>query len=154
MPQAEGMPFCDWPEALRDSDTWAFATMRPGTDPFVGLVSAFMQAWFKGADAADPARVEQRERWTRIVKEAGHENRHAAGLADLFDATQELFRKAGQPVPSEVLLNINQFEELYALVPADLRVSFARLLKEGLSDRRLRVIGSIRTDYFGQFLQS
>lgn len=132
-----------WPEALKDSRQWAFLTIRPGEDPIRALITAFADLWF--SDATDPERIERRNKWEKLLRDG------ACGLRDLIDTTRDRFvRELQLAAPSRVVININQSEELYSLTPPANREPFSRLIAEGLADRRLAVLASLRSDYYGE----
>jgi hypothetical protein len=132
-----------WPEALQDSRQWAFLTIRPGEDPVRALITAFADLWF--IDATDPERIERRSKWEKLLRDG------SCRLTDLIDTTRERFvRELQLASPARIVININQSEELYALTPPASREEFSRLIAEGLADRRLAVLASIRSDYYGE----
>ncbi len=132
-----------WPRALAESREWATITMRPGDDPIHALVAAFMELWF-GDDMTDPDRVARRSRWAKLFRDGEGQVR------DIIQATFDRFEKQlGLLAPRRILLNINQAEELYSLAPEAAREPFSKLIALALTDRRLAVIASIRSDYYG-----
>ena len=56
----------DWPESLRGSRSWTYLTIKPGDRPLKALVTAFAEAW--SSNPTDPARIEQREKWIRLLQ--------------------------------------------------------------------------------------
>ena len=132
-----------WPAALSGSREWAYTTMRLGEDPFTALVSAFLGLWF-GDDVTNPDLYDRRNKWIARLKDGGN------SIRDLLDATQARFEsELGLFAPRRIVLNINQSEELYSLTPEPLRAPFSNLIVRGLDDQRLRVVASLRSDYYG-----
>ena len=79
--------------------------------------------------------------------------RAKATLSDLIDATERRRTELDQPKAPAFCLYVDQGEELYARAAEPDRRRFSKLLGEALSDPRLRVMMSMRSDFLGS-LQS
>jgi hypothetical protein len=114
------------------SDRWFIAMMTPGSDPFAALADAL--ASLATRDDADPHRaLRQVER-------------------PIAAAVQETFGAADV----EVILFIDQLEELYSMTPTESAQRFVSRVAEALTDDsiRLRVVATLRADFFGRPLES
>ena len=134
-----------WPAAFQNSRQWCFLSLRPGAEPIKALVGCFFEAW--QFEAADPKRASWRKDWIENLSQG------KAALSDLLDATEGRRAELGQPKPAAFCLYVDQGEELYARAEAHERRRFSELLGEALSDPRLRVMMSMRSDFLGS-LQS
>ena len=63
--------------------------------------------------------------------------------------TQDRLTELGQTKPPAFFLYVDQGEELYARADEEQRRLFSELLAEGVTDRRLRALGSLRADFLG-----
>ena len=131
-----------WPARLKGSRSWALLTLVPGSAPVDALVNAFTRLW--SLDQTDPRSASIRRRWSRRLSS------NANTLADLIDATQERVRANEGAAPDTFLLYVDQLEELYTQARAGEDERFSALVREGLSDVRLRAFGSMRADYLGR----
>jgi hypothetical protein len=130
-----------WPTRLKATRTWAYLTMRPGENPIRALTSTFTELWFH--ERGNPNRHEWVDGWEARLKGKGC-------LTELLDDTQAHYAEAGTEPPSRVVLYIDQGEELYASrLPQQLANRFSELIAQGLSDPRLLVLASQRSDYYG-----
>ena len=112
--------------ALRSSDRWVIALMRPGAYPFTELEAAL------GRAVADPP---------------------ARSTSALADDDSELLRAVLRILPddaSRLLLVIDQFEELFALVDDEQRDRFLDSLIALATDPRgrTRVLVTLRADFY------
>jgi TIR domain len=131
-----------WPPALKDSRSWAFLSMRPGEDPIEALASTFASVWF--ADATNPDRVARRKKWAAMLKSG------EAGFSDLIQTTDARFEtELGLAPPPRFFIYIDQGEELYSRVPKDRIKPFSQLIADGVSQPRLVMMTSQRSDYYG-----
>ena len=111
-------------------------------NPFASARLILHGLWF-GEDATNPDLYERRAKWIGRLKDGG-------AIKNILDATQARFEtEPGLTAPRRIVLNVNQSEELYSLTPDALREPFSRLLVAGLNDPRLRVLASLRSDYYG-----
>ena len=133
-----------WPAVFQNSRQWCFLTLKPGAEPINALVECFLQAW--QFDATDPKRVERQLEWFKLLQ-------GEATLAHLIDATERRREELKQPKPPAFFLYVDQGEELYARAGEKARRRFSELLAQALADPRLRVMMSMRSDFFGS-LQS
>jgi formylglycine-generating enzyme required for sulfatase activity len=133
-----------WPAVFQNSRRWCFLTLRPGAEPIKALVDCFLDVW--QFEATDPRRVERQRGWIEAL-------RVKATLSDLIDATERHRQELGQPKPPAFFLYVDQGEELYARAAEPERLRFSELLGEALSDARLRMMMSLRSDFYGS-LQS
>jgi formylglycine-generating enzyme required for sulfatase activity len=133
-----------WPQIFHDSRRWCFLRLKPGAEPLRALVDPFLWIW--QFEAVDPKRAELQTNWTQKLLDGG------VGLRDLLDATQARYRDdLHQPEPPAFLLYIDQGEELYVRTSERERHRFSEILARALSDPRLRVMMSLRADFFGDF---
>lgn len=134
-----------WPQALHDSRSWSYLTMRPGESPIEALAAEFASLWIN--DPTDPDRLARRNAWVQRLRDG------TTRVADLIEATERQFRDvlAIDPPPRFVLY-IDQGEELYARTPRLERKLFSDLIAKGLTDcaPRLIVMTSWRSDYYGE----
>jgi formylglycine-generating enzyme required for sulfatase activity len=135
----------EWPMAFRDSRRWCFLNLRPTNDPIKAIVSAFINTW--QFSATDPDRVKHQNGWIKILSE------HDATISDLIDATTNRHQELNLPEPPVFFLYVDQAEELYVRSEQQSAQRFSELLREGLSDGRLRAMMSMRSDFLGH-LQS
>jgi len=133
-----------WPAVFHNSRRWGFLTLRPGAEPLKALVDCFLDTWQFGA--TDPARVKQQQGWIELLH-------GKAKLSDLIDATEPRRAELDQPKPPAFCLYVDQGEELYVRAEEHERRRFSQLLGGALSDPRLRVMMSMRSDFLGS-LQS
>jgi formylglycine-generating enzyme required for sulfatase activity len=133
-----------WPAVFQNSRRWAFLTMKPGAEPIKALVDCFLDSWQYAA--SDHQRVKLQLGWIELLRDK-------ATLADLIDATERRRGELDQPAFPAFFLYIDQGEELYARAAEPDRNRFSNLLGEALSDPRLRVMMSLRSDFLGS-LQS
>jgi formylglycine-generating enzyme required for sulfatase activity len=133
-----------WPQIFRDSRRWCFLRLKPGAEPLRALVDPFLWTW--QFEAVDPKRAELQTSWAQKLLGG------TVGLRDLLDATQARYRdELHQPEPPEFLLYIDQGEELYVRQAAEReRRRFSEILAQALPDPRLRVMMSLRADFFGE----
>jgi hypothetical protein len=142
-PEADSPPAV-WPKAFDDSRRWCFSKLSPGAEPVRALVEPFLRIW--QFDVVDPARARVLSDWTENLV-AG-----SVGLRDLLDATEVRYRdELKQPAPPAFLLYIDQGEELYLRAEERQRLRFSELIAAGLSDERLRMMMSLRADFFGEW---
>jgi basic membrane lipoprotein Med (substrate-binding protein (PBP1-ABC) superfamily)/DNA-binding SARP family transcriptional activator len=113
-------------QAERPDASWVIAVMRPGAYPFTELEAALVRAV---------------------------ENPPATSMNLLWDDDSALLRAVLRIVPddgSRLLLVIDQFEELFALVPDEQRDRFLRCLITLATDprSRSRVLVTLRADFY------
>ena len=133
-----------WPAAFRNSRQWCFLSLKPGAEPIKAMVECFLDAWqYK---AADPERVKLQLGWIELLQ-------GKAKLSDLIDATERRRAELDHPKFPAFCLYVDQGEELYARAAEPDRRRFSKILSEALSDPRLRVMMSMRSDFLGS-LQS
>ncbi|HKN30813.1 MAG TPA: TIR domain-containing protein [Roseiarcus sp.] len=133
-----------WPAVFQNSRQWGFLTLRPGDEPIKALVDCFLDAWQFGA--TDPERVKQQQGWIELLQ-------GKAKLSDLIDATERRRAELDQPKPPAFCLYVDQGEELYTRAAEPDRRRFSQLLGGAPSDPRLRMMMSMRSDFYGS-LQS
>jgi formylglycine-generating enzyme required for sulfatase activity len=132
-----------WPRAFDESRRWCFLKLRPGTTPVRALVEPFLWTW--QFDATDPRRAEIQAGWVNGLIDG------KLTLRDLLDATQARYRdELDQPPPPAFFLSIDQGEELYVRSEERERRRFSDILAHGIGDPRLRVLMSMRADFFGE----
>ena len=133
-----------WPQIFHESRRWCFLRLKPGAEPLRALVDPFLWTW--QFEAVDPRRAELQANWAQKLLDGG------VGLRDLVDATQARYRdELHQPEPPAFLLYIDQGEELYVKQAGEReRRRFSEILAQGLPDPRLRVMMSMRADFFGE----
>lgn len=132
-----------WPQAFHDSRRWCFLKLKPGAEPLRALVEPFLWTW--QFDAVDPRRAELQADWAQKLLD------RKVGLRDLLDATQARYRdELRQPEPPAFLLYIDQGEELYVRAAERERRRFSEVLAQALPGPRLRMMMSMRADFFGE----
>jgi formylglycine-generating enzyme required for sulfatase activity len=130
-----------WPASFQDSRQWCFLSLKPGTDPLKSLIDSFLDTWQYAA--TDPERVTRQHGWMEAL--LGGE----AALPDLIEATERRRKELDQPRPPGFFLYVDQGEELYARAEESQRQRFSEMLAQGLSDPRLHVMMSMRSDFLG-----
>jgi formylglycine-generating enzyme required for sulfatase activity len=133
-----------WPAVFQNSRQWCFLSMRPGDEPLKALVDSFLDVW--QFEATDPKRVERQRGWINTLN-------GECALSDLIGATERRFAELGQPKPPAFFLYVDQGEELYARSEPSQRRRFSEILAQALSEPRLRMMMSMRSDFLGS-LQS
>ena len=129
-----------WPERFRHSRTWCFLKMKPGPDPIISLVEAFLEAW--QFDATEAARFEKRYEWVQALLS------RKADLAALIDATRRRSKDLNQPANPVFFLYIDQGEQLYDARGDQARsLLFSELIAHGVRDARFAVLMSMRSDF-------
>lgn len=129
------------PATLKASRSWAYLTMRPGENPIRALAFAFTCLWFN--EHGDPKRHEWVDGWEARLKGNGH-------LKELLDDTESRCLDLKSVPPARIVLYLDQAEELYASrIPGLLANRFSELVADGLGDKRLFVMASQRSDYYG-----
>jgi hypothetical protein len=131
----------EWPAVFQDSRQWCFLSLKPGADPLKALVETFLDTWQFAA--TDPERVTRQHGWM----EALHGGK--ATLSDLIDATERRRKELDQPEPPGFFIYVDQGEELYARAEQRQRQRFSEILAHVLPDSRLRMMMSMRSDFFG-----
>ena len=133
-----------WPQIFHDSRGWCFLTLKPGAEPLRALVDPFLSTW--QFEAVDPRRAKLKSNWVQELLDGSVE------LRDLLDATQAHYRdELHQPEPPAFLLYIDQGEELYVRQVAEReRRRFSEILAQAIADPRLRIMMSMRADFFGE----
>jgi formylglycine-generating enzyme required for sulfatase activity len=130
-----------WPPAFRGSRQWCFLTLKPGAEPLRALVEPFLQTWH--LDATDPIWEERRAGWIDRLLEG------KATLPGLLDATERRYTELGQPHPPAFFLYVDQGEELYVRAEERQQRRFSEVLAAALTDPRLHVMMSMRSDFLG-----
>ena len=132
-----------WPQIFHDSRRWCFLRLKPGAEPLRALVDPFLWTW--QYEAVDPRRPELQTNWAQKLLDG------SVGLRDLLDATQARYRDdLHQQEPPAFLLYIDQGEELYVRSTERERHRFSEIVACALRDPRLRVMMSLRADFFGE----
>jgi formylglycine-generating enzyme required for sulfatase activity len=132
----------NWPAAFNASRHWCFLKLKPGTEPIRALVEPFLWTW--QFEAVDPKRAKAQSSWITELLD------RKVLLRDLLDATQARYRdELHQPAPPAFLIYIDQGEELYVRAEERERHRFSEIMAQDLCDPRLRVMMSMRADFFG-----
>jgi formylglycine-generating enzyme required for sulfatase activity len=139
-PEDAGAPNA-WPAVFANSRQWCFLSLKPGTDPLKALVEAFLDTWQFAA--TDFERIRQQNGLIELLRDG------KATLHDLIDATERRRSELDQPKPPGFFLYVDQGEELYARAEERARRRFSELLAHAIGDPRLRVMMSLRADFFG-----
>ena len=105
------------------------------------MVESFLDTWQFAA--TDPERVTRQHGWM----EALHGSK--ATLSDLIDATERRRKELDHPEPPGFFLYVDQGEELYVRAEQRQRQRFSEILAHALPDSRLRMMMSMRSDFFG-----
>ena len=129
-----------WPADLDDSRSWLSLTIRPGEHPLRALALGFARTWID-----DPADAEaQAMKWVTNFQNGSHLSALAEAARDrIADRTE-----AGPP--SQILLYVDQGEELYARSEVQEAARFSELLAQAAGDKGIRVMTSLRADYYGR----
>jgi energy-coupling factor transporter ATP-binding protein EcfA2 len=119
------------------SQDWFVIDLKPGHDPFEALAESLMNVI--------PALAPSNPR-----KYAAELEEFAADLRAKPDRLTKTILHALQPEKAwaEVLLVIDQFEELFTLSPAEDAARFAASLMQASQCERLRVVVTMRDDFF------
>jgi formylglycine-generating enzyme required for sulfatase activity len=133
-----------WPAVFQNSRRWCFLTLKPGAEPIKSLVECFLDEW--QYPAADPQRVKLQQGWIELLQDK-------TKLSELIDATERRRAELDQPKPPAFCLYVDQGEELYARAEEHEGRRFSELLGEAVSNPRLRLMMSMRSDFLGS-LQS
>jgi len=131
-----------WPSPFNESRKWCVITLKPGTEPIRALVQPFIRTWL--FDPTDARRATRTNEWTESLLNGN------GSLGDLLNATEDRLQEQGQSKPPAFLLYIDQGEELYARAQDRERRRFSELLAQGVGDPRLRMLMSLRADFFGE----
>src|SRR5262249_29502375 len=105
------------------------------------LVETFFETWL--LDSIDPERVKKQNGWIKLLQNG------EAKLPDLLDATERRYKELNQTKPPAFLLYVDQGEELYVRAEQSERRRFSEVVGEGLADRRLFALMSMRSDFLG-----
>jgi tetratricopeptide (TPR) repeat protein len=119
---------------LPGSEHWALVTFKPGDDPFVAMAAALAPLLRAAGGGTRPV----------VVRDL------SARLATSEVALGEVVRQIleGRPASARLLMIIDQFEELFTLVPGeDVRLSFQNQLLNALRGGRLNVVATMRADF-------
>ncbi|MCB1821006.1 MAG: SUMF1/EgtB/PvdO family nonheme iron enzyme, partial [Candidatus Competibacteraceae bacterium] len=122
-------------DAIAGSKDWRLLEFTPGGaegDPYP-ILTARLEPWLKGCRSSEIIK--------RLRAEQGY------GLIEL--AEQVL---ADRPAHAELLLFVDQFEELFTLTQDALRQPFIRLLTATARSSRVRVVATLRADFFHRCL--
>ncbi|MDS4059061.1 MAG: SUMF1/EgtB/PvdO family nonheme iron enzyme, partial [Candidatus Contendobacter sp.] len=121
--------------AIAGSKDWLLLEFTPGGaegDPYP-MLTARLEPWLKGCRSSEIIK--------RLRAEQGY------GLIEL--AEQVL---ANRPSQTELLLFVDQFEELFTLTQDALRQPFVQLLTTTARSSRVRVVATLRADFFHRCL--
>jgi hypothetical protein len=130
-----------WPHHLHGSRSWCFIKLQPGADPIRALVEPFVLTW--QFDTTDPLREKRQREWFDSLRSGD------ASLRGLLDATQDRLQELGRDRPPVFFIYVDQGEELYVRAEERQRRRFSELLAESVSDPRLGVLVSLRSDFMG-----
>lgn len=130
------------------SKDWRFARLTPGqgNSPFSALFTALCDAFPE--HPVSPFLIDQEE--SAFVNNI---TQNAAGIVTVCNA---LLREAKAPGWAEVLFFIDQFEELFTLIPeerAQERIKFVSILEEICASSRIRCIVTMRSDFYANCLE-
>jgi conflict system STAND superfamily ATPase/TIR domain-containing protein len=131
----------EWPHAFQDSRRWCFLALRPGTMPLRALVETLVETWQLGVTAE---RVKQQNGWIELLRDG------QATLPDLLDEAGRRYKELDQPEPPAFLLYIDQAEELYVRAEERERRRFSEVIVQGVTDPRLYILMSLRSDFLGE----
>ncbi len=123
------------PALKRSGESWEALVLRPGRHPLAGLASLISPMISTSASIADEL-AEQKKLEARLIKEPGF--------------VGAVLRGRARREKKNLLLFIDQFEELYTLVPdADERKAFTASLAAVADDPTspIRLVISIRSDF-------
>jgi formylglycine-generating enzyme required for sulfatase activity len=134
----------EWPHVFKESRRWCFLTLKPGTEPLKSLVEAFLDTWY--LDAGDPTRIKRRNEWVELLLDP----KRKTILPDLLDETERRYKELDRAMPPAFLLYVDQAEELYVRAEEPQRRRFSEMVAQGVSDPRLYMLMSMRTDFLGE----
>ncbi len=130
-----------WPAALSDSRSWLRLFLSPREDPLKQLARAFVAQWLDPKEAAYHDKVDE---WAARLKKPG------ATLDELVSACDAGARDRSIDPPRRYVLYIDQGEELYARSEKEAAGRFSALLAAAAQDDRMRVLMSLRSDFYGR----
>ncbi|MBL8133856.1 MAG: SUMF1/EgtB/PvdO family nonheme iron enzyme [Anaerolineae bacterium] len=130
------------------SKDWRFVRLTPGQaeSPFLGLYAALRAAFPEYRVPPEDAPRRKKAFVETLMSDP-------AGFVDMCG---ELLHEAKAPAWAEVLFFVDQFEELFTLIPderADQRTAFVALLKAIHASRRLRCVVTMRSDFYAKCLE-
>jgi formylglycine-generating enzyme required for sulfatase activity len=131
------------------SKDWRFVRFTPGQaeSPFAALFSALRDAFPEYR--VDPFELHQRKKsFIDSITAA------PAAFVEICDA---LLQEAKAPLWTEILFFVDQFEELFTLIPderAAERTAFVALLQAIHTSRRLRCIVTMRSDFTAEAIEN
>jgi hypothetical protein len=115
--------------------------MSPRDDPLKELARAFAVQWL---DAREPDYHVAVDRWrSRLVSPESQ-------IDELILSSDAWAREHGLDPPARYVLYIDQGEELYTRAEASSRARFVEILSEAVRHERVRVLMSLRADFYGQ----
>jgi formylglycine-generating enzyme required for sulfatase activity len=123
--------------ALEGSADWAWVRFTPGKwgdNPFTALAACW-----------EPALEAQGQSVRELAVALQQAPEHYDGLLRMA--------LANRPESAELLLFIDQFEELFTLVKPDYRPAFVRLLLALTQSARIRLVLSVRADFYAQCVE-
>jgi formylglycine-generating enzyme required for sulfatase activity/class 3 adenylate cyclase len=134
-----------WPHGLADSRRWCFLTLRPGTEPVGSLVETFLDTW--QLDRTSTAWPTRRAEWVDALLS------RKLTLRDLLDQTARRYSELQRSDPTTFFLYVDQGEELYVRAVERERHCFSEIVAAAVSEQQLRVVMSLRADFFGELLK-
>lgn len=130
----------EWPASLNASRSWLRISMSPRDDPLKELARAFTVQWL---DAREPDYHVAVDKWrSRLVSPESQ-------IDELILASDAWAWEHGLDPPARYLLYIDQGEELYTRAEASSRARFVEILSEAARHERVRVLMSLRADFYG-----
>jgi WD40 repeat protein len=136
-----------WPAGLADSRSWLRLALKPsgkggGSDnPLRELARTFIGQWRDATKADYHADVDA---WTARLDGARQP------IDELIHASDSWAEAQGLPSPKKYVLYIDQAEELYTRVDRRAAEAFSRVLSQAAQHERVRVLMSLRADFYGK----
>jgi len=127
------------------SKDWRYVRFTPGQaeNPLAALFRALCEAFPEHAVSAFEVAKEKRSFVESVMQDPN-------ALADIGDA---LLKEAKAPNWAEILIFIDQFEELFTVVTEADRATFVALLEGIYRSRRMRVVVTMRSDFYANCLE-
>ena len=122
-------------DAIAGGRDWPWLEITPGGvegDPY-SMLTARLEPWLKGRRSSEIIE--------RLRAESGY------GLIELAEEAL-----SSRPAHAELLLFVDQFEELFTLTQDALRQPFVRLLTTTARSSRVRVVATLRADFYHRCL--
>ena len=132
-----------WPQMFDDSRRWCFLKLKPGGEPVQALVEPFLCTW--QFDAVDPRRAELQSSWAERLLDG------KVSLRDLLDATQPATATNCTSPSHRRSCSTSTRARSFMCAPRNLSATVSpKFSCRRLPDPRLRMMMSMRADFFGE----